>query len=164
MILLNLITSIADYQSKTNAELVAILNQKTIEKIDEQLYTWSGVALIAGAVGAESLRVALEQNNLGWVVHQLGGSGIQLSNPLVQQVLLGFDRAGVPGCELLASTGRRMISVAEQSGLGIVTESDVVAALLIQSKQAFFNVAASRWNTFVAAYESWDGNGEGPVL
>jgi hypothetical protein len=164
MSLLNLITAIADYETKTNAELVAILNEKTIEKTDDQLYTWSGVALIAGAVGAESLRVALEQNNLGWVVHQLGGSGIQLSNPLVQQVLLGFAQAGLPGCDVLATTGRRMISVAEQSGLGIVTESDVVSALLIQSKQVFFDVAAARWNAFVAAYESWDGSGEGPVL
>lgn len=72
---------------------------------DDQLYTWAGVALLVGPVGAESLRVALEANGMGWVVHQLGGSGIQLSNELVQQALAGFAQANVPGADVLAAQG-----------------------------------------------------------
>lgn len=72
---------------------------------DDQLYTWAGVALLVGPVGAESLRVALEANGMGWVVHQLGGSGIQLSNELVQQALMGFAQANVPGADVLAAQG-----------------------------------------------------------
>lgn len=77
----------------------------SVSVTDDQLYTWAGVALLVGPVGAESLRVALEANGMGWVVHQLGGSGIQLSNELVQQALLGFSQAGVPGCSVLAAQG-----------------------------------------------------------
>ena len=72
---------------------------------DDQLYTWAGVALLVGPVGAESLRVALEQNGMGWVVHQLGGTGIQLSNKLVQQALMGFTQANLPGADILAAQG-----------------------------------------------------------
>ena len=72
---------------------------------DDQIYTWAGVALLVGPIGAESLRVALEQNGMGWVVHQLGGSGIQLSNELVQQALMGFSQANVPGASILARQG-----------------------------------------------------------
>ncbi len=85
----------------TAQEAYGSITTPSVEVRDDQLYTWAGIALLAGAVGAESLRVALDQNGLGWVVHQLGGSGVQLSNELVQQVLLSFAQANVPGCATL---------------------------------------------------------------
>ena len=166
--MIDLIKSIDDWQNKTAAEIVNDLNAATIEYVDPQLYTWAGVALIAGPVGTESLRIALEQNGMGWAVHQLGGSGLQLSNDLVQQALLGFAQANVPGCAELASTGKRLISKATQAGLPPVTESDVsetLAALQLRAdKDALLAAGASRWNAYSDAIEAWDGSGEEPVL
>jgi hypothetical protein len=166
--MIDLIQSIPDWQNKTAAEIVSELNAETVQYVDPQLYTWAGVALIAGPVGAEALRIALEQNGMGWAVHQLGGSGLQLSNDLVQQALLGFAQAGVPGCADLASTGKRLISKATQSGLPPVTEPDVsetLAALQLRDdKDALLADGAARWNAFADAVEAWDGNGEEPVL
>ena len=98
----NLIRS-GDYA--TEQEAFDAITTPSIEVRDDQLYTWSGVALVVGPQAAEGLRIALIDNGLGWVVHQLGGLGIQLSNELVQQALLGFAQAGLPGCAELAAKG-----------------------------------------------------------
>ena len=103
----------------------------SVERRDDQLYTWAGVALIAGAVGAESLRVALEQNGMGWAVHQLGGSGLQLSNPLVQQALLAFAQANVPGFAELAATGISQVTPWQSAGITEPTLEDVQKAWAI---------------------------------
>lgn len=104
-----------NYSSATEA-YQAIL-EPTIEVRDDQLYTWAGIALIVDAAGAEELRFALEASGMGWVVHQLGGSGIQLSNPLTQRALLTFAQNGVPGCDLLAETGIKFIPPWKHAGL-----------------------------------------------
>lgn len=111
---------------------------------DDQLYTWAGVALLVGPVGAESLRVSLEQNGMGWVVHQLGGSGIQLSNELVQEALLGFAQASVPGCSVLAAQG--VSQKAPWQVDGIATEPT------LQQITDAFN-AESRWRAYQSIVE-----------
>jgi hypothetical protein len=100
----------------------------SVEVRDDELYTWAGVALIAGPVGAETLRIALQENGMGWVVHQLGGRGIQLSNELVQQALLGFAQAGLPGCAELAATGLSLITPYQQAGIAEPTLQQVTDA------------------------------------
>jgi len=100
----------------------------SVEVRDDELYTWAGVALIAGPVGAETLRIALQENGMGWVVHQLGGRGIQLSNELVQQALLGFAQAGLTGCAELAATGLSFITPFEQAGIDEPTLQQVTDA------------------------------------
>ena len=163
--LIDLIKAVPNYQTKTASEITTILNDATIVVLDNQMYTWAGIALLAGPVGAEGLRLALEGNGMGWVVHQLGGSGIQLSNDLVQQVLLGFAQAGVPGCALLASTGKSFVSPATQAGLGVVTEASVTSLLTVDlAKENLMMLGTNRWNAYVSAVSAWNGSGSGPVL
>lgn len=101
----------------------------SVEVRDDQLYTWAGVAQIVGPEAAEALRLALEANGLGWAVHQLGGSGLQLSNDLVQQALLGFAQAGIPGMAELAAVGKSLKAPWQAAGLpGAPTEAEVQAA------------------------------------
>jgi hypothetical protein len=95
------------------------ITTQTVEVRDDQLYTWAGVALVGGPVAAESLRIALEQNGMGWAVHQLGGAGLQLSNPLVQGALLQLSQAGVPGCTELAAKGLTLIPLWQSAGLSV---------------------------------------------
>jgi len=159
-----LIQQLPDWEELSTQEIANLLNAKTVEKIDDQLYTWAGVALIAGAGQAEGFRVALEQNYLGWAVHQLGGSGIQLSNPLVQQVLLDFARAGLPGAEALALTGRKFVSPMEDAGLEEATVDMVEDGLLQIQKKNLEDVAINRLQAYREALSAWDGSGEEPVL
>lgn len=63
--MINLIKNIPNWQTRTAEEIVSILNDPAILVVDPSLYTWAGVATIAGLIGAESLRVALEQ--ITWV-------------------------------------------------------------------------------------------------
>lgn len=154
---------------KTAAELVALLNAQSVEIIDEQLYTWAGVALIAGPDGAENFRIALEANGMGWAVHQLGGSGLQLSHPLTQQALAAFEAGNVPGASLLKAAGIHYVSpYVADGGVGLVSEPQVQAELdliLLQAqKQSLIDSGAQAWNAFVNAVDAWDGVGDPPVL
>lgn len=154
--------------SGTAQEITDHLNALTIEKRDDQLYTWAGVANLVGPVGAESLRLALEANNLAWVNLQLGGFGIQLSNPLVQQALLGFAQAGVPGCDVLAAQGIRHVSpYINAGGSGDVLLINVQTALsqiaIEDAKQSTRTAGSSTYNAWVSAVESWDGTGDPPT-
>jgi hypothetical protein len=101
------------------------ITSPSIEVRDDALYTWAGVALVGGPVAAESLRIALEQNGMGWAVHQLGGAGLQLSNPLVQGALLQLAQAGVPGCAELAATGISFVAPYQQAGIDKPTLEEV---------------------------------------
>lgn len=166
--MIQLIESIENWQNKTAAEITAELNEKNIPFIDQQQYTWAGVALIAGPQGAEALRLALDANGMGWAVHQLGGSGLQLSNDLVQQALLGFAAADVPGCSELAAAGKRLISKAEQAGIGTAEESVVanfLASMQLQSiRKQKKDAAVARYNAYIAAIDTWNGVSEEPIL
>jgi len=129
--MIELIQSIDGWQTKTASEIADLLNTKSVPKTDNQLYTWAGVALIAGPEGAETLRVVMEQNGMGWVVHQLGGSGIQLSNPQVQQALQAFAQMGVPGAMALAETGFKLVSPMQNAALEPATADQVETALQV---------------------------------
>lgn len=125
-----LVQTVSDWRNKTAAEIAAVLNAQSVEVKDNQLYTWAGVALEVGPTNAEGLRLALEASGAGWAVHQLGGSGIQLSHPLTQGMLQQFAAGGVPGCAELALIGVHYISpYANNGGEGEVSEADVQAVI-----------------------------------
>jgi hypothetical protein len=162
------IQQIDDWQTKTAAQLLAELQAETIPYIDTDLWTWAGVALVAGPEGAEGLRLALESNNMGWAVHQFGGSGLLLSSDQVQPVLYAFAQAGVPNMDVLARHVKRNVSVIESQSLGNVT-IDLVSAALAQltleaTKSDMRSAAAIRYNDYIASVDAWDGAGSGPVL
>lgn len=123
----------------------------SVERRDDELYTWAGVALIAGAVGAETLRIALQENGMGWVVHQLGGRGIQLSNELVQQALLGFAQAGLPGCAELAATGISMITPWQSASIAEPTIEQVTEAWNAEQRRLAYESIRVRANAAIEA-------------
>jgi len=112
-----------NYPSASDA--YTAITTDNVEVRDDQLYTWAGVALVVGPQNAEALRLALDANGMGWAVHQLGGSGLQLSNELVQTALLAFASSGVPGCGQLAAVGIHYVTPYEQAELPQPTQQDV---------------------------------------
>jgi hypothetical protein len=154
--LISLIESIDDWQSKTDQQLHDALHAETIQYQDHELWTWAGVAETGGNACAEGLRIALEANNMGWAVHQLGGSGLDLSLAPIQAALsaLWGNGAGVPDLDLVALAVKRMISPLEDAGI-TATLSQVSLA---KSKRLKYLAAASRWNSYVPNLSAWNGD------
>lgn len=125
-----LVKTVSDWQNKTAVEIAAVLNTQSVEVRDDQMYTWAGVAVAIGSDNADALRVFMETHNLGWAVHQLGGSGIQLSYPATQAMLSGLIGAGVVGADTLMWIGIHYISpYVNDGGVGEVTDVEVQTVL-----------------------------------
>jgi hypothetical protein len=164
MELANVIAEIPEWENKTAAQLVTLLNSQSVVVIDDELYTWAGVALVIGSSGADALRIALEANGVSWAVYQLGGKGLQLSHPDVQAMLSQFAVAGVPGAATLSAK----VSPCQHAGLPTATLNDVEAAVaflrLQVTKEQMRQDGAARYNDYIDAIEEWDGSGNAPVL
>jgi hypothetical protein len=160
MSLINLIESIPNWQSQSPESIYETLAAKTILIEDHDLYTWAGVAVIAGDVGATALCDALVAGGKLWAVHQFGGRGLDLSMPEVQQQLLYLDSVGVPGMRALAEHVRHFVSSLEQAGI----ETTVAEVGLVQRKRILEDTAINRLQAYREALSSWDGTGEEPVL
>jgi hypothetical protein len=154
--LISLIESIDDWQSKTDQQLHDALHAETIQYQDHELWTWAGVAEIGGNACAEGLRIALEANNMGWAVHQLGGSGLDLSLDPIQSALYALfaNGTGVPDLDLVALAVKRMISPLEDAGL----TATLAQISLAKSKRLKYLAAASRWNSYVSNLSAWNGD------
>jgi hypothetical protein len=152
-----------EFENGDDEGVVAKLNELSIVSYDNDMYTWAGIALTAGPEAAESLRVALEQNGMGWVVHQFGGTGLQLTNPLVRQAIEGFIQAGLPLQPLIDVTESRTSPA--QSSLGrAATLADIAQYRLDLFKRGLEDAAMDRLQAYREALSAWDGSGEGPVL
>lgn len=160
MSLINLIQSVPDWQNKTPQQLHAALSDLSILIEDHELYTWGGVAEIAGDAGASALCSKLIEFDKLWAVHQLGGRGLDLSLPEIQQQLYLLNSLGVPGMAKLAEHVRKYISVLQHAGID-ATVDDVA---LVQRKAILEDAAVDRLQMYREALASWDGSGEEPQL
>lgn len=133
MTLANLIQSVPSWQTKTPEQLLAALSDPSILVEDNRLYTWAGVAAIAGDAGASALCEKLIEFGKLWAVHQLGGAGLNLSNEEIQQQLYYLESIGVPGMAALALAARRHISPLEQAGMTATVQEirSIVDSLLL---------------------------------
>lgn len=122
------IQRVPNWHTLTAAQITEALNVKNIEIRDDQQYTWAGIALLCGPVVAETLRLALENNSMTWAVHQFGGTGMSITNPLVRGAIEQFILADIDLQPLLDATIYYK-SIAEQYLGEAVTEEQVQAAL-----------------------------------
>ena len=154
--LISLIESIDDWQSKTDQQIYDALHSATIQYKDHQLWTWAGVASVAGNAGAEGLLTALQANDMTWAIHQLGGNGLDLSLDPIQSALyaLWANGDGVPNLNLVALAVKRMISPLEDAAL----TATLLQVSLAKSKRLKYLAAASRWNSYVSNLSAWNGD------
>lgn len=103
------------YQSAQEA--FQAITTASVERRDDQPYTWAGVADIIGPEATEALRVKFDTSGFGWVSLQLGGLGLPLSDSRVQAVLTGFAQMGLPGCDTLLAKGISMMPPWQAAGL-----------------------------------------------
>lgn len=81
------------------------MNETIVGQPNEQRYTFSGTADLIGAADNEDLKNTLAASGLTWVVEQLGGDGLPLSDARVQAVLLAFEQAGKAWAKTLRLKG-----------------------------------------------------------
>jgi len=124
----------------------------SIERRDDQLYTWAGIAEFAEE-GTEQLKLAMEANGMSWAVHQFGGSGLPLSHPKIQAALLAFAAAGLPGCADLAAQGVSLVAPWQSVGITEPTLEQVTEAW--ESVQ-LANAARARLLVIQATRQKWD--------
>jgi len=160
MNLMALIQSVPNWTTKTAAQIYAELSDATILIEDHDLYTWAGVAQIAGDAGASALCDKLIEFDKLWAVHQFGGRGLDLSLPEIQQQLYFLDALGVPGMAALAQHVRRFVSPLDQAGMS--TNVDEIE--LVKRKTILEDAAIDRLQAYREALAGWDGSGEEPVL
>lgn len=160
MLIAHLIESIPGWQNKTAEEIYSILSTESIVREDNQNYTWAGVATICGEEAASALYSKLEELGKRWAILQLGGTGLSLSHPEIQQQLYYLDSIGVPNMAILAQHVRKVISPLENAGIQTTLEEiDIV-----KRKRVLEDAAMDRLQTYREALSSWNGTGEEPVL
>lgn len=167
MEIVSLIASVDGWQDKSPAELLAELSEPTELIEDRELYTWGGVAEVIGDANATALCDALVAAGKLWAVHQLGGRGLDLARPDVQQQLLYLDSVGVPGMKSLAEHVRKTVSKLAKAG--IETTLEEIESTVHQMKLALWRntkeeIAWDRFQAYKVALTEYDGQGPEPEL
>ena len=159
----DLIEQIDDWQNRTIDQVWEELNDLAWQYLDNDNYTWGGVADVLGNDSTEALRNALENNGSKWAVYALGGQpGLQLTRPEIQEALYAFEMAGlVPNASKLAKHVKRVVSLLELHKLS--PSKDLVATVLSGMQLGAIKrekkvIASSRYNAYCAAMEACDGN------
>jgi hypothetical protein len=168
MTLLKKIINSLQYRTKTPEQIFSQLNDKNILYEDHIPWTWAGIAAVVGNTGAESLRIALENHGMGWAVHQLGGSGLDLSLNDVQYALYALEASGVEGMQQVALSVKRMQSILEKNNISTDIEEVTLTInelKLEYEKKKEIDLAMDRVNDYKISINLWDGNPDTkPVL
>jgi len=116
----------------TAQEAFDAITTPSVVVADSQFYTWAGVAKVAGKDNVNEILTTLKNVDQEAFIYQLGGKGIQLSDPDVQELLLGLAAGGIPGCAALAAKGRSVIAPWQSAGLDEPTIEQVEKAFVVE--------------------------------
>jgi hypothetical protein len=155
--------NIDDWQTKTIDEVWAELNELAWEYLDNDNYTWGGVADVLGNESTEALRIALESGGSKWAVYALGGQpGLQLTRDDIQGKLYWLESQGVvPNASKLAKHVKRTASLLELHKLNPPKElvATVLSGMQLGVKKRIKKAAkATQYNLDIVAIDNWDGN------
>jgi hypothetical protein len=162
MNLQDVIATIDGWEVASASELLSVLSTPSIQYVDAQNYTWSGIADVLGNDATERLRLALDQGST-WAIYALSGDpGLQLSRPDIQEKLYLLESSGaVPGAEILAKHVRRMISLLEFHGLQATLENieqALKAMHLEKDKSQKIDAFADALQAYREAMAIWNGD------
>lgn len=124
MALIDLINS-GNYASPQEA-LIA-LTTASIEIKDRQLWTWAGIESLTDEETADNLEKFLVENGKTRWISQLGGTGLLLSDPKVQAMLISLIPL-IPGCSKLAEQGISYKTPLQAANLAVPTIEEVEEA------------------------------------
>jgi hypothetical protein len=155
--------NIDDWQTKTINEVWAELNELAWQYLDNDNYTWGGVADVLGNDSTEALRIALEGGGSKWAVYALGGQpGLQLTRDDIQGKLYWLESQGiVPNASKLAKHVKRTASLLELHKLNPPKElvATVLSGMQLGVKKRAKKIAkATQYNLDIVAIDNWNGD------
>lgn len=100
------------------------ITAKNVPVADPTKWTWGHINDAVGPVVADQILNFMENNSMRSMALQLGGEGVVLSDPRVQEVLLQMS-AIIPGTKVLAEKTLHYTSIYQQNGLPEPTIYDV---------------------------------------
>ena len=130
----------AAYTSLSAADAATALNTASVSLADNTLYTWRAIARVTSLATAVALKTAMEASVATKPEYQLAldmlgqyadGGGVSFADPQVVAIVSEFLAAGTitaAQAAALAGLGITKVSPADNAGLGMVTDEDVVLA------------------------------------
>jgi len=163
-----------DWQIKSIDEVWAELNELAWQYLDNDNYTWGGVADVLGNESTEALRIALENGGSKWAVYALGGQpGLQLTRDDIQGKLYWLESQGiVPNASKLAKHVKRTASLLELHKLNPPKElvATVLSGMQLGAKKREKKILcsteyntdvaarAAKYNRDIIAIDNWNGD------
>ena len=154
-----LIQSIPDWQTLSDAQIWEALNDKSIKKVDQKKWRSIDLAKLIGWDQVDDFFAYLRENKCEWVVALAGSDGLEIGDDPVNAVLASFDH---PVCKQLAYLGIHYVSMLEDAD--IETTQEIIECMvsglhtqqtLATTKQQWLQEGAARWNAFVVAVDAY---------
>ena len=153
----SVINSIPDWQSKTDAEIIAEATAKTIPYADPEWWTVWGVAFVIGAENVTPLLERLKLTPFAWVGDAAKGVGCPFGDKDVNDQLLA---SGDPDLIKLAQATRYNKSLCDQFKVAEDEQAIIDTAKSMRvdiERKAGIAESRQRYNDNVAAWEKWPG-------
>jgi len=153
----SVINSIPDWQSKTDAEIVAEAIAKTIPYADPEWWSSWGVAACIGAEKVKPLLARLRTTDFDWVADAITGNKAPFGDANVNAMMLA---SGDPDLIKLAQATRYNKSLCDQFGVAEDEQAIIDTARLMRveiEREAGKAESRARYNANMTAWDIWPG-------
>ena len=123
----------------------------SVERRDDQFYTWNGVAKVAGRENVNGIFNAIKAAGFEAFVIQLGGKGLQLTDSDVRDMLGQFAFGGLPGAQELLDQGVSMVAPWQSAGIQEPTLEQVTEAWAADQRRLAYESIRTRANAAIEA-------------
>lgn len=153
----SVISSIEDWQDKTDAEIVAEATAKTIPYADPEWWSSFGVASVIGAENVTPLLERIRLTNFAWVADAITGSKAPFGDLAVNSMMLA---SGDPDMIKLAQATRYNKSLCQNFGVqedsaAIIATAEIMRVEIL--RDAGKAVSRKRFNDNMNDWDNWPG-------
>lgn len=158
-----LTNQIPNWQQLTPRQILAKLEERTIQYVDTKTYRLVDIAKLIGDENMATFLSVVKSAGYDWMITEAASGFVPGDDPINTRLRL----LGHPLSIQIADHTNRMVSILEQNGLN-PTEAEIEDAkqslLLEDRKRQLIATEADRWNRFVEAVGNWDGITDPPRL
>lgn len=153
----SVISSIEDWQEKTDAEIVAEATAKTIPYADPEWWSSFGVASVIGAENVTPLLERIRLTNFAWVADAITGSKAPFGDLAVNSMMLA---SGDPDMIKLAQATRYNKSLCQNFGVqedsaAIIATAEIMRVEIL--RDAGKAVSRKRFSDNMNDWDNWPG-------
>lgn len=158
------VRSLGDWQSLTDAQIVAALLAADQPYAEPEKWTSLGIAAIIGDENMPALLDWMTSTNRDWLRVDMAFPGLPIGDAVFAAKLLA---TGNPLCEAIANYGRRLVSRCYAAGLPESAEGiiETVTRMRLDVRKAGWRSSfAARYNAAMAEVQNYNGTGKEPSL